>query len=163
MKIEGFEDLEIWQMSRELSHTVFTLTQKQNFIKDYRFKDQIRAASGSVMDNIAEGFGRGGNKEFRNFLSIALGSIEETKSQLYRAKDFDYISNEEFNQAMNLAKSIAKKTTNLLTYLKNSELKGSKYYSSKESDSIYTPHVFPDSEPITENSEPGTENQEPGT
>ncbi len=82
-----FEDLEIWQLARKLCNNIFTITEKGSFQNDYRFKDQIKSSSGSIMDNIAEGFGRGGNKEFVNFLSIAIGSCTECCSQLYRALD----------------------------------------------------------------------------
>ena len=94
MTIERFEDLQIWQEARELSKLVFVITSKEPFAKDFRFRDQIRSAAGSVMDNIAEGFGRGGNKEFVNFLSISKGSVDEVRSQAYRAYDFNYISKE---------------------------------------------------------------------
>ncbi len=88
MKIDKFEDLEIWQEARELCRYVFKLTSTGLFNKDYKFRDQIRSSSGSVMDNIAEGFERGGNKEFAQFLSIAKGSCGETRSQSYRALDY---------------------------------------------------------------------------
>lgn len=82
MKIDKLEDLEVWQISRKLSKLIYKFSGTGDFSRDFRFRDQIRAASGSVMDNIAEGFGRGGNKELINFLAIARGSNEETRSQL---------------------------------------------------------------------------------
>ena len=88
MKIERFEDLEIWQEARELCKYIFFITSSDPFNKDYKFRDQIRASSGSIMDNIAEGFERGGNKEFGQFLFIAKGSCAEVRSQSYRAFDF---------------------------------------------------------------------------
>ena len=81
MKIERFEDMEMWQKARELSKIVYEITRREKFSKDYRFRDQIRAAAGSVMDNIAEGFEREGNKEFIKFLSYSKGSIGEVRSQ----------------------------------------------------------------------------------
>jgi four helix bundle protein len=81
-KISNFEDLQIWQNARELSKVVYEITKTEPFNKDYRFRDQVRASAGSVMDNIAEGFEREGNKEFLQFLSIAKGSCGETRSQL---------------------------------------------------------------------------------
>lgn len=90
MKIDRFEDLEIWKEARELCKFVFELTSIEIFNKDFKFRDQIRSSSGSIMDNIAEGFERGGNKEFIQFLYISKGSCGETRSQAYRAFDFKY-------------------------------------------------------------------------
>ncbi|MBI4945919.1 MAG: four helix bundle protein [Bacteroidetes bacterium] len=104
--IKKFDDLEIWKLARELCVNIFEITQKGSFVNDFRFRDQIKAASGSVMDNIAEGFGRGGNKEFINFLSIANGSCTEVYSQLYRAFDWKYISEDEFKNCSNKTESI---------------------------------------------------------
>src|SRR5450759_5396436 len=92
MKIERFEDLEIWQEARELSRRVFEITSAGPFHNDFKFRDQIRSSAGSVMDNIAEGFERDGNKEFIQFLSVAKGSCGETRSQSYRAFDYKYIN-----------------------------------------------------------------------
>jgi four helix bundle protein len=93
-----FEDIEAWQKARELSKSIYEITIIGNFSKDYSLKDQINRSAGSVMDNIAEGFERGGNREFIQFLAIAKGSIGEVRSQLYRAKDRNYIEPENFNQ-----------------------------------------------------------------
>ncbi len=79
MKINKIEDLEIWQTARKLCKYIYELTSIQPFMNDFKFRDQIRSSSGSVMDNIAEGYGRGGNREFINFISIAKGSNEETR------------------------------------------------------------------------------------
>ncbi|MFC4230527.1 four helix bundle protein [Parasediminibacterium paludis] len=75
--ITKFEDLEIWKESRRLSYIIFTFSSNQWFSKDFRFRDQIKAAAGSVMDNIAEGFERSSRLEFINFLSISKGSCGE--------------------------------------------------------------------------------------
>ena len=123
-----FEDLEIWQLSRKLCNNIFEITEKGSFVKDFRFKDQIKSSSGSIMDNIAEGFGRGGNKEFVNFLSIALGSCSECSSQLYRAFDWKYISESEFKTNSQICEEIISKSGGLITYLKNSELRGTKFH-----------------------------------
>ncbi len=96
--IKKFEDLKLWQKARILCQQVFEITYKEPFSKDYKLKDQINGSSGSVTDNIAEGFGRQGNNEFINFLTIANGSAMEVKSQLYRALDRSYISKEKFEE-----------------------------------------------------------------
>lgn len=127
MTIEKIEDIEIWQVSRKLTRLVYQYTNGESFSKEFRFRDQIRAASGSIMDNIAEGYGRGGNKEFINFLCIARGSNEETRSQLYRAYDNKFISPSEFEDAIALVNEVSKKINSFIGYLKKSELKGPRY------------------------------------
>ena len=82
--IQRFEDLEAWQKARELAKQVYVISNTGKLSKDFDLKNQINRSCGSVMDNIAEGFGRGSRNEFTNFLSIAKGSSDETKSQLYR-------------------------------------------------------------------------------
>lgn len=128
MKIEKFEDLEIWRLAYELSKEIFLITKIEQFNKDYRFRDQIRASSGSIMDNIAEGFERGGNKEFTQFLFVAKGSCGETRSQLYRAHLYQYINKETLDKLTYDAMKINSKISNMISYLKNSELKGSKFH-----------------------------------
>jgi four helix bundle protein len=127
MKYSSFEDLPIWQKSRELAKKVFQLTEVGNFAKDFRFRDQIRSSSGSIPDNIAEGFERGGNKEFIQFLYIAKGSCGETRSQLYRAFDFNYITEAELTKLESNTKEISIEISNFIKYLKNSGMKGEKY------------------------------------
>jgi four helix bundle protein len=122
-----FEDLEMWQMSKKLCNQIFNLTKNEGFSKDYSLKDQIKRSSGSVMDNIAEGFGRGGNKEFINYLSVAIGSCNETKSQLYRASDWKYINDEEFRDCYDLSDEIISKSGSLINYLNKSGFKGEKF------------------------------------
>jgi four helix bundle protein len=124
-KIHRFEDIEAWQMARELSVTVYRLTTKGGFDRDYGMKDQIRRASVSIMNNIAEGFERGSNKDFAKFLFISRGSAGEVRSLLYIAKDLGYISADEFENGKDLCCRISgalwgfiqhlKKTSNLAT------------------------------------------------
>jgi len=128
MKIDRFEDLEIWQEARELCKFIYELTLKDAFLKDYKLRDQIRASSGSIMDNISEGFERGGNKEFSQFLYIAKGSCGETRSQGYRAFDQNYISQEELNELIRRTESESIKIAHLIKYLKSSEFKGAKFH-----------------------------------
>ncbi|MBI4930751.1 MAG: four helix bundle protein [Bacteroidetes bacterium] len=125
--IKQFEDLECWKLARQLSDLIFTLTEKGAFVKDFGFKNQIKDASGSVMDNIAEGFGRGGNREFVIFLGYAIGSANEVQSQLYRALDWKYISQVEFKENYELAETIIAKSGSLINYLNNSQHKGEKF------------------------------------
>lgn len=127
MKYSSFEDLPIWQKGRELSKRVFELTDKGSFAKDFRFRDQIRSSSGSVPDNIAEGFERGGDKEFIQFLYIAKGSCGETRSQSYRAFDCNYITPDELTELVNKTKDLSIEIFNFIKYLKNSGMKGEKY------------------------------------
>ena len=127
MKIDKLEDLEIWQEARELCRYVFKLTSIGLFKKDYKFRDQIRSSSGSVMDNIAEGFERDGNKEFAQFLSIAKGSCGETRSQSYRALDYKYIDQSQFDELMERTERLVNRIGSLMQYLKRSDFKGTKF------------------------------------
>ncbi len=127
MTVNNIEDLVTWQLARELNKDIYVNTNTPEFFKDYRFCAQIRAAVGSIMDNIAEGFEREGNKEFIQFLYIAKGSCGEVKSQLYRASDVGYITNERFSELLSKTKDVKEKITSLIRYLKQSDLKGKKY------------------------------------
>ena len=89
MTIERFEDLEIWQMARELCKVIRDITEKEPFCRDFTLRDQIKGSSGSVMDNIAEGYERDGTKEFINFLSMSKGSCGECRSQSYAPCEID--------------------------------------------------------------------------
>ena len=126
-KIEKFEDLDLWKNSRELCKVVYMYANYELFGKDFRLRDQIRGASGSVMDNIGEGFERGGNKEFIQFLFISKGSCGEVKSQLYSALDNAYITKLEFDLSYKIANELSIGLSNFIKYLKQSEFKGSKY------------------------------------
>ena len=126
-EIHKIEDLRVWQNARVVCKTIYTLTHKEGFEKDFRFVQQIRAAAGSIMDNIAEGYGRGGNKEFIQFLSIAKGSTQEVLSQLYRAYDVQHITEQEFIETKQLLNTISVMLHNLIERLKQSDIKGSKY------------------------------------
>jgi four helix bundle protein len=125
--IKNFEDLELWQRSRDLSRSIFKITLNNKFSRDFELKNQILASSGSIMDNIAEGFEREDVKEFLQFLSIAKGSSGETSSQLYRALDREYLDKVEFDKLLSDVLLISKMISGFMNYLKNSDFKGSKY------------------------------------
>lgn len=125
--IKKFEDLEVWQKARVLCKKVFELMQKESFSKDYELKNQISRSSGSTMDNIAEGFERGGNREFIQFLGFAKGSAGEVRSQLYRALDRNHINEAEFKETYALADEVGKMISGLTKYLLKSDIKGHKF------------------------------------
>ena len=125
--IEKFEDIKSWQEARELNRIMGNLIDDDRFKKNYRLISQIEGSPGSVMDNIAEGFERGGNKEFMQFLYIAKGSCGELRSQLYRAIDRNYISEKEFDAITSQTIVISKLIQKLINYLNNSDYKGNKY------------------------------------
>ena len=127
MTIKRFEDLEIFKMAREMSKRIFALTLNQPFNSDYRFVQQIRAASGSIMDNIAEGFERDGNKEFKQFLYIAKGSCGETRSQIIRATDCGYIDNEQAKEIYEELVILSRAIATMIKSLKESEINGLKH------------------------------------
>ena len=96
MQVRRFEDLAVWQKSKELSLAIYRITEGPGFRRDYTLRDQIRRAAVSVMSNIAEGFERYSRTEFRHFLAIARGSASEIRSQLHLAHGLAYISDAEF-------------------------------------------------------------------
>jgi len=126
-KIERFEDFECWKTGRELRKTIYRFTRARAFAEDSSLVDQIRRAAQSVTSNIAEGFAREGNKEFKNFLSISNGSVAEVKDQLYTALDENYITQADFDRAYALANSAAHLIGGLMTYLQKTEMVGIKF------------------------------------
>lgn len=124
---QRFEDIEAWQKARELTKQIYALSNDGLFARDFGLRDQIRRASVSIMSNIAEGFGRGGNKEFAQFLSTAKGSASEVQAQLYVVLDAGYITQEQFKFLYSETETTARLIGGLLRYLLNSNLKGAKY------------------------------------
>lgn len=125
--VERFEDLRIWQMARELCKEVYRCTDIKPWKYDTRFVQQIRAAAGSVMDNIAEGFERDGNKEYIQFLYIAKASCGEVRSQIIRASDVGFLTNEDYIKLYNDCISLNKGISAFIRNLKTSSVSGIKY------------------------------------
>ncbi len=125
--IKSFEELEIWKEARKLYKRIIELTEREIVAKDYRFKNNMREAAGSVMDNIAEGFERDSRLEFVNALSYSKGSIGEVRSQLYRGFDNSYWSELELNELNEEYKSLASHIANFIKYLNTSDHKGLKF------------------------------------
>jgi four helix bundle protein len=124
---KSFEEMEMWKRARELVKFIYRITKNDGFCKDFSLTDQIRRAAVSVMSNIAEGFERGSNTEFIQFLYIAKGSAGEVRTQLYAALDQTYISGEEFKAGKELCVDISGQISGLIQYLKGSRLKGEKF------------------------------------
>ena len=108
MRVRRFEDLIVWQKSRDLSVAIYRVTATGAFFRDYGLRDQIRRAAVSVMSNIAEGFGRYSRSELRQFLSIARGSVSEVRSQLYLARELEYLSDRDHDALHALCIEIAR-------------------------------------------------------
>jgi four helix bundle protein len=125
--IKEFRELLVWQKARLMCNEVYEKLSSGSFSKDYGLKDQINRSSGSVIDNIAEGFDRDGRKEFIQFLSYAKASATEVRSQLYRALDRRHINEEEFSSIDAKLIEINKMIGGLMKYLKTSELSGTKF------------------------------------
>ena len=123
MKIETFEDVESWKKARELVKSIYLLTNKNPFLKDFGIKDQIQRAAVSVMSNIAEGFDSGTNKSFINFLNYSYRSASEVQSLLYVANDLEYISNQQFTQLHRLLFDIKNLIGGFIKYLKKQRTK----------------------------------------
>jgi len=124
---KSFGDMEVWKLAREFCNYIFKIIQYESLKHDFPLKDQINRSSGSIMDNFAEGFDRGGTKEFINFLSISKGSTGEARSQLHRIFDSKYISEDECQNLCNKTYEIANKIGGRIAYLKKSNFKGIKF------------------------------------
>jgi four helix bundle protein len=124
---ERFEDIEAWKKARSLVNAIYRLTAAGEFARDYGLKDQIRRAAVSVLSNVAEGFEREGNVEFCRFLAMAKGSCGEVRAQLYVALDQGYITAEQFDAALRQAVEVSRMISGLVKYLRQSELRGTKF------------------------------------
>lgn len=123
----SFEDLEIYKKATVFCDDIWDIIINTPLSKDYRLRDQINGSSGSIMDNIAEGFGRGGNKEFIQFLGFSRGSCCESKAQLKCAFNRNHISKEIYNKLNTDAEIIIEQISKFINYLKNSDRKGPKF------------------------------------
>lgn len=123
----SFEDLEVYKNATTFCDDIWNIITNTSLHKDYKLREQINGSSGSIMDNIAEGFGRGGNKEFIMFLSFSRGSCCESKAQLLRAKNREHISAELYTELNRKADNLIEQLSKFINYLKNSNRKGSKF------------------------------------
>lgn len=126
-KIERFEEIEAWKAARLLTKTVYDLSNQGGFSRDFALRDQIRRAAVSIMANIAEGFERGGDKEFLQFLSLAKASCAEVRSHLYVAMDQSYLDAKQLDERLEQAKGVSRMISGFMDYLRKSDYRGSKF------------------------------------
>ncbi len=119
MKYKRFEELPCWNKARELCQAVFGITRQTEFRKDLSLKDQIWRAAGASMDNIAEGFDDGSSRELIRFLGYSQRSCSEVQSQLYRALDCRYITEEQFDRIYDIASDCRKQIKGFRKYLRD--------------------------------------------
>lgn len=124
--IKRFEEIDAWKIGRVLCSKIGLVIEEGNFKKSYRLIDQIEGSSGSIMDNIAEGFERGTRAEFIQFLGYAKVSCGELRSQLYRAVDRKYLTKDQFDELYVLAVRISAMIQKLIAYLQKTEVKGTR-------------------------------------
>jgi four helix bundle protein len=125
--ITRLEEIEIWQLARKYATDINRLLKTEPFRYEFGLKEQMKNSSGSIMDNIAEGFGRGSKNEFVNFLTVAKGSAEESSSQLYRCLDCDLIDQTKHNELYEQVEIIVRKIPSFIHYLNSVNIKGQKF------------------------------------
>jgi four helix bundle protein len=128
--IMEFDEIEAWQKARELTRAIYSCSNSGPFARDFGLRDHIREAAISIMSNIAEGFERGGNREFVQFLAVARGSAGEVESKLYVALDQGYVSEQEFGSLRETTRAVKRMISGLMNYLRRSGLRGLKYAAS---------------------------------
>ncbi|MBI5296246.1 MAG: four helix bundle protein [Chloroflexi bacterium] len=117
--IKRFEEIEAWQTARDLTRMIYSATEQGTFARDFGLKDQIRRASVSVMSNIAEGFESQTQQQFIRYLSIAKASAGEVRSQLYVARDMNYLSEEQFTNLFQMAEKASRQIARFISYLES--------------------------------------------
>lgn len=125
--ITRFEDIEAWQLGRELKRLIYACSKTREFAKDFALKDQIRRAAISVTANIAEGFEREGNREFIQFLSMSKGSCGELQDHLYTALDEAYLTQPQFDDLYRRAAQVGQKIGAFMNYPRRTEIRGRKF------------------------------------
>src|SRR5690606_18901082 len=128
----NFEDLEVWKLSREYCSEIYEIIETTSLKNNWKLRDQIDGASGSIMDNIAEGFERGGTKKFIQFLGFSKGSCGETRSQLYRIFDRGFIDENKLKYLVTKSQQISKQINGFIKYLKQTDIKGYKFEEEQE-------------------------------
>ena len=131
MAMKTFEDLQVWKEARRLTQEIYRLTRAATFSKDFSLTSQMQRAAISMMSNIAEGYERGGNQEFSQFLYIAKGSCGELRAQVYLAFDQGYVTQPQADELNNSLKRLSSMISNFISYLRESGMKGEKFKSSK--------------------------------
>jgi four helix bundle protein len=127
MTITQFEDIEAWKMGRELTREVYRFSRTGSFARDFALRDQIRRAVVSITSNIAEGFERGGNREFIQALAVAKGSAGEVRSQLYVALDEEYVTADDFNRLREQCLQVSRVIAGFIKFLQRSPVTGPKF------------------------------------
>lgn len=127
MRVQSFEDLNVWKRARELVNRIYKITKSKKFFQDKGLVDQIRRAAVSILSNISEGFERGSNVEFIQFLYIAKASCGEVRCQIIIAFDQGYIDEREVTEIKELTMRVSGMIGNLISYLRKSKFKGSKF------------------------------------
>lgn len=131
-RIDSFEEIKAWQLAREFCGWVWQTIINTELKNYFKLRDQIDGSSGSVMDNIAEGFERSSKKEFIQHLTYAKGSAVECRSQLYRLYDRGFINEEEFRFRKDQTIEMSRMINGFIKYLKGSDYKGWRFYSPQE-------------------------------
>ena len=126
-RIERFENIEAWDAASKLTKRIYDLSNRGRFTKDFSLRDQLRRAVVSVMANIAEGYERGGDKEFQQFLSTAKASCAEVRSHLYVAFDQQYLTEPDFAALKRDSEKISRMLSGFIGYLRQSEFRGKKF------------------------------------